>query len=64
MGWWAPGLPLLSLLLLQGPFLLDASVDLLLKLAHLLLEFTDEVYYTLGGMEVKREGGRRCEIVR
>lgn len=64
LGWWASRLPLLSLLLLQGSFLLDASVDLLLKLAHLLLELTDEVYYALGGMEVKWEGGRRCEIVR
>lgn len=46
-------LPLLGLLLLQGPFLLNASADLLLKPAHLLLELTDEIYHTLGGLEDK-----------
>lgn len=49
----ASGLPLLGLLLLQGPFLLDARADLLLKPAHLLLELTDEIYHTLGGLEDK-----------
>lgn len=45
--WSAAGLPLLSLPLFQGPFLLDTSADLLLKPAHLLLKFTDEIYHTL-----------------
>ena len=48
LGLAASGLPLLGLPLLQGPFLLDAGADLLLKPAHLLLELTDEIYHTLG----------------
>lgn len=61
LGLAASGLPLLGLPLLQGPFLLDASADLLLKPAHLLLELTDEIYHTLGGQEQRRtnEGQRK-----
>lgn len=38
---------LLSLPLLQGPFLLDTGADLLLKLAHLLLQLTDQIDHAL-----------------
>lgn len=47
----ASGLPLPGLPLFQGSLLLDASADLLLKPAHLLLKLTDEIYHTLRGQE-------------
>lgn len=55
LNWVATWVPLSGFLLLKCPFLLDASADLLLKLAHLLLELTDEIYHTLVGMEDKWE---------
>lgn len=61
------GLPLVGLPLLQGPFLLDTSADLLLKPAHLLLKLTDEIYHTLGGKERRwwwMKGSRRDESMR
>lgn len=45
----ACGLSLMGFPLLQGPFFLDTSADLLLKPAHLLLKLTDEIYHTLRG---------------
>lgn len=53
----ASGLPLLSLPLFQGPFLLDTGADLLLKPAHLLLQFTDEIHHTLRGRRAAEAEG-------
>lgn len=54
----ASGLPLLSLPLFQGPFLLDTGADLLLKPAHLLLQFTDEIYHALRGQRAAETKGK------
>ena len=46
----------LPLSLLEGTLLLDASVDLLLKPTHLLLEVTNQVDYALEDTEGGRNG--------